>query len=139
MTTPSRPKHCITAISGLFLLGALCCTGLTGCTQTITPGHYDATEIGKVNKVVPGTILSKRPVRFHTQDTGLPSAEGGAPAGDAQTHLPRSNGFEYVIRLNTGAIISVVQAEDLHLAVKQPVLVIYGTTTRVVADEGSEG
>ena len=45
---------------------------------------------------------------------------------------------EYVIKLNSGHIISVVQAENIKLKNKQRILVIYGANTRVVADHGSE-
>jgi hypothetical protein len=50
----------------------------------------------------------------------------------------RSHGYEYVIKLNSGAIVSVVQTEEVPLKTKQKVLLIGGDTTRVVPDDGSD-
>ncbi len=120
------------------------CIGLTGCSKNITPGDYDSAEVGKIKKVVPGVIISKRPVRIHnptaestssTIDNSNPAAANAA-SGDAG--MNRTHGYEYVIRLNSGAIISLVQTEDLNLKTKQHILVIYGNNTRVVADDGSD-
>ena len=113
---------------------------ITACSsKNIEPGDYDASEVGKLKKVVPGVLISKRPVRIHN-----PAAESvsttdnnSTPATNDDT-LNRSHGFEYVIRLNSGAIISLVQTEDLNLQTKQHILVIYGKNTRVVADDGSD-
>jgi outer membrane lipoprotein SlyB len=112
---------------------------LTSCNKDLPPGEYDANEIGKIKKVIPGTIISKRPVNLHRQntDTSAPRSKGSSESfidgGYNQTH-----GVEYVIKLNSGSIISVVQSEDLKLKNKQKILVIYGRHTRVVADNGSD-
>jgi len=103
---------------------------LVGCKEP-PPGEYDANEIGKVKKVIPGTVISKRPVNLHRNTS---EAKGNVMEGGYnQTH-----GVEYVIKLNSGNIISVVQSEDLKLKNKQKILVIYGKHTRVVADNGSD-
>lgn len=117
------------------ILMALCGLVLTACSKDLPPGEYDANEIGKIKKVIPGTIISKRAVNLHRQTAADGSAKGGAfvDNGYNQTH-----GVEYVIKLNSGGIISVVQNEDLKLKNKQKILVIYGKNTRVVADNGSE-
>ena len=108
---------------------------LIGCAKDIQPGEYDSAEVGKIKKVVPGVIVSKRPVKIHSKTT-----EGSTANTPEETNniASRSHGFEYVIKLNSGAIISVVQTEDLNLKTKQHILVIYGENTRVVADDGSE-
>lgn len=124
------------AVSLVLLLGA--------CTKDLTPGDYDSAEVGKIKKVVPGVIISKRPVRIHntqaeSTSTAIDTANKPAAANnDSDTAMNRSHGFEYVIRLNSGAIISLVQTEDLNLKTKQHILVIYGNNTRVVADDGSD-
>lgn len=123
----------------LFLILALICTSLIGCAKAVQPGDYDSAEVGKIKKVVPGVIISKRPVNIHNKTAETVSANVAAPATEeANNTLGRSHGFEYVIRLNSGSIISVVQTEDLELKSKQHILVIYGDNTRVVADDGSE-
>ncbi|RAP38530.1 hypothetical protein [Legionella sp. 16cNR16C] len=112
---------------------------LTACTKELEPGDYDSAEVGKIKKVVPGTIISMRPVRLHNKN-----AEAGivSPANEnsdnVDTGTNRSHGYEYVIRLNSGSIISVVQAENIKLKTKQHILVIYGRNTRVVPDNGSD-
>lgn len=135
-------KNILTSFIAFFLIF------ISACSKTIAPGDYDSSEVGKIKKVVPGVIISKRPVRIHT-----PSAENTSTAdngntlsppvvtptsNDTDTTVTRSHGYEYVIRLNSGAIISLVQTEDANLQVKQHILVIYGKNTRVVADDGSD-
>jgi outer membrane lipoprotein SlyB len=121
-------KSIFVALLGLFLVA---------CSKDLPPGEYDANEIGKIKKVIPGTIISKRPVNLHRQNTTpTPNTKGAdsfIDGGYNQTH-----GVEYVIKLNSGSIISVVQSEDLKLKNKQKILVIYGRHTRVVADNGSD-
>ncbi len=116
----------------------LCCFGLTNCggTKAVPPGDYDSAEVGKIKKVVPGTIISMRAVRLHTRNS--PVTPNSLEAESDNNAVNRSHGFEYVIRLNSGSIISVVQAEDINLKVKQRILVIYGRNTRVVPDNGSD-
>ena len=130
MNTKAVFKSALTLLLGLFLVA---------CTKELPPGEYDANEIGKIKKVIPGTVISMRKVNLHKQSpeatTGIIKSgpESLMDGGYNQTH-----GVEYVIKLNSGGIISVVQAEDLKLKNKQKILVIYGRNTRVVADNGSD-
>ncbi len=121
------------------MVGLMACLVLTSC-KDIPPGDYDSAEVGKIKKVVPGTVISMRPVRLHNKnDESLtPKERINVETGYAGSGLNRSHGYEYVIRLNSGSIISVVQAENIKLKNKQPILVIYGANTRVVPDHGSE-
>lgn len=107
---------------------------VSGCAKDLTPGSYDATEVGTVKKVVPGVIISKRPINIYTKNNESNVAAMDNTPLDSNTK--RTRGFEYVIKLNSGDIISIAQDEDLKLKVKQPILVIYGKNTRIVADEG---
>jgi outer membrane lipoprotein SlyB len=109
---------------------------LAACNKALPPGEYDTNEVGKVKKVIPGMIISKRAVNLHkkTDELSNPkSTNNFIDSGYNQTH-----GVEYVVKLNSGSIISVVQNEDLRLKVKQKILVIYGHNTRIVADSGSD-
>lgn len=106
---------------------------LSGCAKDIPPGHYDASEIGKIKKVVSGVIISKRPVKFYSHTQGQNASDNLAD----NTVTP-SHGFEYVIKLSSGDIISIAQSEDLKLKVKQHILVIQGDNTRIVPDDGSD-
>ena len=87
------------------LICVLCAMVLVSCSKSSAPGDYDAAEVGKVKKVISGTIVSMREVRLHNKGAeSLSSAE----SVDSDNSMNRSHGFEYVIRLNSGGIISVV-------------------------------
>ncbi len=113
---------------------------LSACgSKDVAPGDYDASEVGKIKKVVPGVIISKRPVNIHIKSAeNLAAPSDNTPPAGADNALVRSTGYEYVIRLNSGTIISVVQTEDVRLKTKQHILVIYGNNTRVVPDDAGE-
>ena len=125
-------KHLVKAGAIIALSSLL----LISCTKNIAPGDYDSSEVGKIKKVVPGVILSKRSFNIHNQAAESTATDTNSTANDNVVN--RSHGFEYVIRLSNGAIISLVQTENLDLKTKQHVLVIYGNNTRVVPDEGSD-
>lgn len=110
------------------LLGLVCCLLLAGCHKDLFSGDYDTAEVGKIKKVVPGTIISIRPVRLHSKGNDVIN----------DNSMSRSHGYEYVVRLNNGHIISVVQAEKIKFKNKQHILVIYGKNTRIVPDRGGE-
>ena len=122
------------------MIGLISCFLLNNCNKDIPPGDYDSAEVGKIKKVVPGTIISMRPVRLHSKNDDNLTVQTGTAMSNGSTgnSYNRSHGYEYVIRLNSGGIISVVQAENIKLKNKQHILVIYGVNTRVVADHGSE-
>lgn len=111
---------------------------LAGCSKELPPGEYDANEIGKIKKVIPGTIISKRAVNLHRTTEENTNTHSKADGSFVDSGYNQTHGVEYVIRLNSGGIISVVQSEDLKLKNKQKILVIYGRHTRVVADNGSD-
>ena len=116
---------------------AVFCLVLSGCAKDLPPGNYDSSEVGKVKKVVPGTIISMRQVNIQGKtDAAAPASTSKEEYADA--NITRTRGFEYVIKLNSGSIISLVQNEDLHLKTKQRILIIYGDNTRIVPDDGGE-
>lgn len=121
-------------------MAVMAATGtLSNCSSTVPSkptGDYQTADVGKVNKVVPGMILSERIVNVYNKS--LIQREEMAGNTEINADVTRKTGHEYVIRLESGSIISVVQTEDLHLTPKQHILVIYGSSTRIVPDEGSE-
>ena len=121
------------ATSAIVSCMALISVGLVGCSSTTTvkkpTGDYQSEDVGKINKVVPGVILSERIVNVYGKTSTL----------NEEADMTRKTGHEYVIRLDTGAIVSLVQTEELNLRPKQHILVIYGSQTRIVLDEGAEG
>ena len=117
----------------VLMVGIFFCGALLGCSQTVKPGNYDSAEVGKVKKVASGTIVSMRPVNIRNK-----ADANGVDTPNNENNLMPSHGFEYVVRLANGAIISMVQTEDSQLKLRQHVLVIYGENTRIVPDNGSE-
>lgn len=117
-------KQSILSIGTLLLLAS--------CSHPLPPSNYDAAEVGKINKVASGTVVSVQPINIRNK------ADTSGADAPTNTAPMRSHGFEYVIKLNSGAIISVAQTEGAPLKAKQRVLVIYGGNTRVVPDEGSD-
>jgi len=113
---------------------------MSACHKDLPPGDYDASEVGKIKKVSPGVVLSLRPVRLHNPGAEPGVLGGGDAAQPSEYNVAqsRSHGVEYVVKLNSGSIISVVQAENIQLKAKQRVLVIYGHNTRIVPDHGSD-
>ena len=93
------------------------CLLLSACNE-VPPGEYDASEVGKLKKVASGVIISKRAVKFHSK-----SETANTNAAPGSEYIDGGQGYVYVIKLNSGAIVSVAQSEDLNLKVKQHVLV----------------
>jgi outer membrane lipoprotein SlyB len=145
------------------LLLCLALSSLAACSQNVSPNTYTASEVGVANKVVPGVVVSKRQVAIDNNSGagGVAGATAGAAAGtlagnNAATSVVGAVGgavvggiignsidqqankhlaYEYMIKLHDKHIVSIVQAEDLNLAIRQRVLIIYGATTRIVPDE----
>lgn len=122
----------------LYIVFILVCLIFTGCAKDLPPGSYDASEVGKVKKVVPGVILSKRPINIFAKKPYLTTGKIGDQSVTTGSTVKRSHGYEYIVKLNDGDIVSIAQDEDLKLKVKQHVLIIYGDSTRVVSDDGGE-
>lgn len=119
-------------------LGALALVlGFSGCAKnTASPTAYADADVGVVKKVQKGVVLSERTVRIYNNPANTGEAKpGNNPNEGAVEGLDYSQGFEYVIRLEDGQIVSLVQNEGPRLPVSQRVLVIYGKTTRVVANQ----
>lgn len=116
------------------VLTALSLLTLTHCAShhSNPTGDYNEADVGKVNKVAQGVIVSERKVNVYNR----PTTKKGHIV-DA-TDITRKPGYEYVIKLDSGSIISVVQTEDLNLEPQQHILVIYGKSTRVVPDQDAD-
>lgn len=103
---------------------------ITSCSKDLAPGIYDTSDVGKVKKVASGVIISKRAVTFQSKKDANLKAPG-------TEFVDGDRGYVYVIKLKSGGIVSIAQAEDLHLKVKQSVLVVYGKNSRILPDDGS--
>lgn len=138
---------------------------LAGCAQNISPNTYTTSEVGVVSKVLKGTILSRRVVDIDN-NSGFGGATGmaaGAAAGAAlgqnattailggiggavvggvagstvDKAIHQKKGYEYIIQLEDGKTVSVVQTKQVEFDLNQKVMILYGAMTRIVPDETS--
>ena len=138
------------------------CAEISGCAQNMSPNTYQASDVGKASKAVPGVIVAKRNINIDANSGvgGLAGAVAGGAAGSVIGGSTASNiigavggavlgglagnaidksvnhkqGIEYIIKLKDGSTVSVTQTEDMQLAIHQHVLIIYGKTTRIIPD-----
>jgi outer membrane lipoprotein SlyB len=141
---------------------------LTSCAENPSPNIYTTPEVGVASKVNKGTVLSARAVVIDNNSGagGLAGSVAGAAGGAALGNSASSvvigavggavvggvlgnavdksanshRGYEYMIQLEKGRIISIAQSDPVPFRVHQHVLVVYGALTRVVPDDlGREG
>ena len=134
---------------------------LNACTSDISANDYYASNANTVSTTKPCTVVSLRPVTVRSNDnnagTLFGAAAGGvagsaigngttAPilgaiggarlggiAGDAaQGQLSKQTGYEYIVRLDNGSMVTVVQGNDVYIQPGQRCLVIYGRQARVI-------
>jgi len=134
---------------------------VVGCSENLSP-DYTASDIGVSSKVMSGIIVGKRAVKIDNNSSvgGIAGATAGAAAGSmlgdrtatkviggvggavvggfagnqVDKSLSRSTGYEYLVKLENGKTVAIVQSEDMQFAVDQHVLVISGRKTRIVPD-----
>lgn len=132
-----------------------------GCTPNVSPDSYAVGNVGQVNRVVRGTVISARSVELSGTESGVGAGAGalaGGVGGSAIGGGPRENilgaiggavaggiagalveegatqqkGMEYVVETDNGALFTTVQGADTPLNVGQKVLIIYGARSRVI-------
>ena len=146
----------------LFITLPAVLTLMTGCGSNVSPNTYEAAESGVASKVLAGVIVGKRAVKIDAKSgvgglagAGVGVAGGSAIGGSPQANIAAAIGgavigglignavdkaahshkaFEYIINLKDGSTISIAQVQEMEFEVGQPVLVIYGATTRIVPD-----
>ncbi len=130
------------------------------CTSNIGANNYAVQNVNKVQTAQIGTIISVRKVIVQNENgggallgtvaggvagsqigrgstAGILGALGGAivggVAGDiAQSELSKQAGYEYVIQLQNGGIVTVTQGNDVLMTVGEKCMVIYGPQARVI-------
>ncbi len=136
------------------------------CAPDLSSGSYDAHSVGEVRRVERGTIESYRWVNIKgrsgvgtlagagvgaaagsTIGSGAGSvigAIGGALLGGAigsgiEKSASSQGGFEYVIRTESGSLVTMVQADKEPLPEGVPVLILFnGSRSRIVFDHNAE-
>ena len=134
---------------------------LGACTADIGANDYYASSANTVTATKACTVVSLRPVTVKSNDnnagTLFGAAAGGVAgssigggdtahilgaiggalvggiAGDAaQAGLSKQTGYEYIVRLDNGSLVTVVQGNDVYIQPGQRCLVIYGRQARVI-------
>lgn len=125
---------------------------LAGCASQIGANQYDSAAVGSVNRARAGTIVSVRAITVADSDNslgttiggiaggvagsqigkgstaGVLGAVGGGAAGNlAQRGLSKQSGYEYVVQLDNGGLVTVTQGSDVLMAVGQRCMVLYGS------------
>lgn len=146
-----------------FILGL--CGILTACAANLDNNRYQTSAAGQINSVQEGTVINVRPVRIATENGGVGSLAGGVAGGaagsmiggnsavnvigavggavlggflgsKAQEGLSAQNGYEYIVKLDSGKAITLTQGNDVVFSVGQPVYVLdanYGDRARIIA------
>ena len=120
---------------------------LAGCASQIGANQYDSAAVGSVNRARAGTIVSVRAITVADSDNSLGTAIGGIAGGVAggvlgavggalvggaagnlaQRGLSKQSGYEYVVQLDNGGLVTVTQGSDVLMAVGQRCMVLYGS------------
>lgn len=135
---------------------------LAGCANTTDPSTYSVGSVGQVNRSVPGTIVSARPVTINT-NTGTGGTVGGvagAVAGSSIGGGVRANalgaiggavagaligsaieqsganqpGMEYVVTTSNGSLLTITQSAEPRLQENDKVIILYGSPARIIRD-----
>lgn len=137
---------------------------INACTSNIGSNHYATSSTGEVNRAAKGTVVSVRQVSVQSENgagTLIGAAAGGVAgstigggntahilgalggavlggmAGDAaQGALSKQGGYEYVIQLDSGGMVTVTQGNDVLLTPGQKCMVLYGRQARVIPYNG---
>lgn len=134
---------------------------LGACTADLNTDNYYASSTGTVNTAKPCTVVSIRPVTVRSNDnnagTLIGAAAGGVAgsaiggghtvpilgaiggavvggiAGDAaQAELSKQTAFEYIVKLDNGSMVTVVQGNNTIIQPGQRCMVLYGKQARVI-------
>lgn len=126
---------------------------LASCADDIGANQYETSSVGHVSSAVEGTIVSVRRITVSTSEGAVGTiggavvggalgsliggsdavrvagAAGGAVVGGAagqagQKQLSKQAGFEYVIRLDNGSLLTLTQGTDVAMAVGQRCIVL---------------
>lgn len=138
---------------------------LSGCYSAIGADQYATDSVGEVNRALRGTVVSVRAVQVASDGQtgtliggaagavagsmiggsdaahilgGIGGAVIGGMAGDAaQGALTKQSGYEYVVELDNGSLVTVSQGNDVVLRPGQRCIVLYGKRARVIPYNGA--
>lgn len=140
----------------LFVVASL----LTGCQADINSNQYSTGAVGKVNTATPCSVLSVRQVSVKN-DNQLGTVIGGLAGGVAgysigsgstahnlgaiggavlgglagnatQGALSSQGGYEYVVKLDNGQVMTLTQGTDVLLTPGQKCMILFGNPSRLI-------
>lgn len=141
-------------------------TTVVACGPNVSPNSYDAHSVGEVRRAERGTVESYRWVKIEGK-SGVGTVAGagvGAAAGSTignggaesvigaiggaliggmlgnsvEKSASVKSGFEYVVRTESGSLVTLVQADEQPLPEGAPVLIIFsGSRSRLVFDHNA--
>ena len=104
---------------------------LAGCADNINSDHYNTNQAGIAGGVAGSTIGGGNTA--HTLGAVGGALLGGLVGDAAEKGLSSQTGLEYIVKLDNGQVISVTQGTGQALGVGQRCLVLFGNTTRIIA------
>ncbi len=134
---------------------------LTACQADIASNQYTTSSVGRASSAAQCSVLSVRPVSVKTNNglgTVIGSVAGGVAgysigsgstahnlgaiggavlggmAGSAtQGALSSQSGYEYVVKLDNGQIMTLTQGNDTLLTPGQRCMILFGNPARLIA------
>lgn len=134
---------------------------LTACQADIQSDQYGTSSVGRAGSAAQCRVITVRQVKVKTDNElgtliggaaggiagysighgntahllgGLGGAVLGGMAGDAaQGALSSQSGYEYVVELNNGQIMTITQGTSTLLSPGQKCLLLYGNPARLIA------
>ncbi len=132
---------------------------LNACAADIGADEYSSSAVGTVNKVSIGKIIAVRTVKVQDDDTsggttigaiagGIAGSQigsgnaasliggaggailGGALGGLSEKSLSKQSGYEYIVQLDNGNIVTITQGTDVLLSVGQKCMILYGSNSQ---------
>ncbi|MFI3241541.1 MAG: hypothetical protein R3Y43_03130 [Alphaproteobacteria bacterium] len=137
---------------------------LSACAANIGADDYTTESVGSVNRALRGTVLNVRTVKIADAGTGgsiiggiagaaagtllggndatkivggaVGAAAGSWAGSEAQQLASGQLGYEYVIELDNGRIVTLTQGADVKINPGQKCIVLYGDRARVIPYAG---
>lgn len=138
---------------------------LAGCANTTDPSTYSVGSVGQVNRSVPGTVVSARPVTINA-NTGTGAGVGGVAGavagssigGGTRAHAlgaiggavagalvgaaieqngSQLSGIEYVVSTQNGSLLTITQGAEPAFLENDRVIILYGSPARLIKDPRS--
>jgi outer membrane lipoprotein SlyB len=135
---------------------------LAACQADIDSNHYNSSSTGKASAASACTVVTVRQVNVSSNNNQVGTLVGGAAGGVAgysigsgntahllggiggavlggiagnatQSALSSQSGYEYVVKLDNGQLMTLTQGDDTLLTAGQRCMILFGNPSRVIA------